>query len=292
MKQIVVADFSSKFLFVIITVVFLNLNHEPYHLPEVKSPNQEKLQTAYIWLQHPLLFFDFVCFLVCLCLSHRNWPQAPSGLQPSEEDLRPGVAHHPLPEGRLAEAAAGAESCNVGRTRIEKTHMYMTRFTCKHIYFPFFLQHEPPETQLLTVQTEERDGVHAPEAHSQAGLLHHQPSHRYGQIPGADSHRDWYYLIKTFTSQLQKLHLIWIICSSTGFCEKEHNPVCQWLMTGFLHFLASEKLLCVWREMEQTAVSCGQVELSVLLHVCHWCFKKTKTHMWVPRLRWANWRRR
>uniref|UniRef100_A0A4W6BXG2 IkappaB kinase n=1 Tax=Lates calcarifer TaxID=8187 RepID=A0A4W6BXG2_LATCA len=29
--------------------------------------------------------------------------------------------------------------------------------------------------------------------------------------------------------------------------------------------IASEKLLCVWREMEQTAVSCGQVELSVEL---------------------------
>uniref|UniRef100_A0A8C4EK94 IkappaB kinase n=1 Tax=Dicentrarchus labrax TaxID=13489 RepID=A0A8C4EK94_DICLA len=31
--------------------------------------------------------------------------------------------------------------------------------------------------------------------------------------------------------------------------------------------IASEKLLCVWREMEQTAVSCGQVELSVFLCV-------------------------
>uniref|UniRef100_A0A8C4EIQ4 IkappaB kinase n=1 Tax=Dicentrarchus labrax TaxID=13489 RepID=A0A8C4EIQ4_DICLA len=31
--------------------------------------------------------------------------------------------------------------------------------------------------------------------------------------------------------------------------------------------IASEKLLCVWREMEQTAVSCGQVELSVFLEL-------------------------
>lgn len=34
--------------------------------------------------------------------------------------------------------------------------------------------------------------------------------------------------------------------------------------------IASEKLLGVWREMEQTAVSCGQVQLSVFLYLCVW----------------------
>lgn len=42
---------------------------------------------------------------------------------------------------------------------------------------PSFFQHEPAETQLITVKTKERDGVHAPETHGQAGLLHHQPAH-------------------------------------------------------------------------------------------------------------------
>lgn len=55
-----------------------------------------------------------------------------------------------------------------------------------------FFQYEPPEAQLLTVQTEERHGLHVPETHGQAGFLHHKPPHRHRQIPGADSHWDWY----------------------------------------------------------------------------------------------------
>lgn len=62
-------------------------------------------------------------------------PQARSDLQLSEEDLRSGVAHHPLPEGRLAKTAAGPESCHVGRhTRTVHTQHTSTSAKCFDAY--------------------------------------------------------------------------------------------------------------------------------------------------------------
>lgn len=101
------------------------------------------------------------------------------------------MAHHPFSEGRLAKAAAGPESCHVG----PNTHLRFYKnsvIQCYDIYLFFFFQYEPPEAQFLTVQTEERHGLHVPETHGQAGFLHHQPPYRHGQIPGADIHRDRY----------------------------------------------------------------------------------------------------
>lgn len=84
-----------------------------------------------------------------------------------------------------------------------------------------------------------------------------------------------------FTLQLPELRLIYhllVIISNLiwspylpqveSALQCLNNLVWHWLMLVFLHFLASEKLLGVWREMEQTAASCGQVELSVYLCVC------------------------
>ncbi len=48
-------------------------------------------------------------------------------------------------------------------------------------------QHESPQTQRHAVEAEERDGVHAPEVKSHAGVLQHQSAHRHRQIPGAES---------------------------------------------------------------------------------------------------------
>lgn len=72
-----------------------------------------QLQTVrkkvYIRSKYTLVLSDS---LVCV---HRIRPQAPTGLQPSEEDVWSGVAHHPFSERRLAKTAAGPESCHVGR---------------------------------------------------------------------------------------------------------------------------------------------------------------------------------
>lgn len=111
-----------------------------------------------------------------------------------------------------------------------------------------YFQHEPAEIQLVAVQAEERDGVHVSEAPGQAGLLQHQPSHRHGQIPGADVHRHR----QELTLKMSKLLKVQLK-SSHPFLPKK-------LIFYVLAFLASEKLLAVWREMEQTAASCSQVQ--------------------------------
>lgn len=70
-----------------------------------------------------------------------------------------------------------------------------------------------------------------------------------------------------------------LVTSGRKCSSMSETETCHRLRLVTLCFLASEKLLGVWREMEQTAVSCGQVQLSVFLYLCVWvsglCSKKT-----------------
>lgn len=129
--------------------------------------------------------------------------------------------------------------------------------------YPLFFQYEPPEAQLLTVQTEERHGLHVPKTHGQAGLLHHQPPHRHGQIPGADIHWDRYSVNINIVLQVESFENKPCIYLA---CPVNHSWNCI-NVAFFNHMLVSEKFLGMWRSMEQTAVTCSQVQFSAFLHV-------------------------